>query len=123
MEKNDQIEVGRVLSIQSWVVHGYVGNKCASFALESLGIEVDVINTVQFSNHTGYPKFRGPVTTADEIQSIWDGLNENGLAKYACLLTGYCNDVKSMKVTEEIVDDLKQKNPGFIYGTFSKKNV
>lgn len=43
----------RVLSIQSHVVHGYVGNKCATFALQTHGIEVDPINTVQFSNNTG----------------------------------------------------------------------
>lgn len=45
----------RVLSIQSHVVHGYVGNKCAVFPLQVLGFEVDPINSVQFSNHTGYP--------------------------------------------------------------------
>lgn len=43
----------RVLSAQSHVVHGYVGNKCATFALQTHGIEVDSINTVQFSNNTG----------------------------------------------------------------------
>ena len=44
----------RVLSLQSHVVHGYVGNKAAVFPLQLLGFEVDVVNTVQFSNHTGY---------------------------------------------------------------------
>lgn len=43
----------RVLSIQSHVVHGYVGNKAATFPLQLLGFEVDALNTVQFSNHTG----------------------------------------------------------------------
>ncbi|XP_024916816.1 pyridoxal kinase-like isoform X1 [Cynoglossus semilaevis] len=42
----------RVLSIQSHVVRGYVGNKSASFPLQVLGFEVDSINSVQFSNHT-----------------------------------------------------------------------
>ena len=44
----------RVLSIQSHVVSGYVGNKSAAFPLQLLGFEVDTINSVQFSNHTGY---------------------------------------------------------------------
>eukprot|EP01052_Picozoa_sp_SAG31_P012170 SAG31_NODE_705_length_12695_cov_3.147007_8_plen_118_part_00 len=44
---------GRVLSVQSHVVHGYVGNKSAVFPLQLLGMEVDPINSVQFSNHTG----------------------------------------------------------------------
>ena len=43
----------RVLSIQSHVVHGYVGNKCAVLPLQLLGFDVDPINSVQFSNHTG----------------------------------------------------------------------
>lgn len=43
----------RVLSIQSHVVHGHVGNKCAVFPLQLLGFDVDPINSVQFSNHTG----------------------------------------------------------------------
>jgi pyridoxine kinase len=45
--------IPRVLSIQSHVVHGYVGNKCAVFALQTNGVDVDPINTVQFSNNTG----------------------------------------------------------------------
>jgi hypothetical protein len=44
----------RVLSIQSHVVHGYVGNKSAVFPLQLHGFDVDFINSVQFSNHTGY---------------------------------------------------------------------
>lgn len=45
----------RVLSIQSHVVSGHVGNKAAVFPLQLLGFDVDFINSVQFSNHTGYP--------------------------------------------------------------------
>ena len=46
----------RILSVQSHVVSGYVGNKSATFPLQLLGFEVDAINSVQFSNHTGYAK-------------------------------------------------------------------
>ena len=46
----------RILSIQSHVVSGYVGNKSAAFPLQLLGFETDCINSVQFSNHTGYEK-------------------------------------------------------------------
>lgn len=52
----------RVLSIQSHVVSGYVGNKCATLPLQLLGFDVDPLMTVQFSNHTGYPKFSGQVS-------------------------------------------------------------
>ena len=49
----DQTVSPRVLSIQSHVVHGYVGNKCAVLPLQLHGFDVDPINSVQFSNHTG----------------------------------------------------------------------
>ena len=45
----------KVLSVQSSVVSGYVGNRAAMFPLQLLGFDVDCINSVQFSNHTGYP--------------------------------------------------------------------
>ena len=48
-----QVGLKQVLSIQSHVVHGYVGNRCAVFPLQLLGYDVDFINSVQFSNHTG----------------------------------------------------------------------
>lgn len=43
------------------VVHGYVGNKCAVFPLQLMGFDVSPVNSVQFSNHTAYPRFRGEV--------------------------------------------------------------
>ena len=51
----------RVLSIQSHVAYGHVGNSAAVFPLQRLGIEVWPVHTVQFSNHTGYGAWRGPL--------------------------------------------------------------
>jgi pyridoxine kinase len=84
---------GRVLSIQSHVVQGYVGNKSAVFPLQQLGMEVDIINSVHFSNHTGYPSFGGKHLrlTGDDVLDLLDGLEQNDLLrdKYTHLLTGY----------------------------------
>ncbi|KAH8858701.1 Pyridoxal kinase [Schistosoma japonicum] len=77
----------RVLCIQSHVVHGYVGNKIAVFPLQVLGIEVDYINSVQFSNHTGYAFVRGQVLDAACMKDLYLGLKENGLHKYTHVLT------------------------------------
>lgn len=64
----------RVLSIQSHVVSGYVGNKSATFPLQLLGFEVDTINTVQFSNHTGYGHWKGKVVLLGLLfRFIFDG--------------------------------------------------
>ncbi len=49
----EEERVSKILSIQSHVVAGYVGNKSAVFPLQLLGFDVDFVNTVHFSNHTG----------------------------------------------------------------------
>ena len=70
----------RVLSVQSHVVHGYVGNKSATFPLQLLGLEVDAINSVQFSNHTGYAAgVRGQVLDDKQLGELVQGLGDNGV--------------------------------------------
>lgn len=65
-----------VLSIQSHVAWGHVGNAAAVFPLQRLGFEVLPIHTVQFSNHTGYGQFRGQVFGAEHIRDVLLGLRE-----------------------------------------------
>ncbi|GMK55229.1 hypothetical protein CspeluHIS016_0202850 [Cutaneotrichosporon spelunceum] len=88
----------RILSIQSHVVSGYVGNRAATFPLQMLGYDVDVINTVQFSNHTGYGYTNGSKTTADQLTAIFEGLTTNGLCGYARVLTGYIPGADALAV-------------------------
>ena len=80
----------RILSIQSHVVSGYVGNKSAVFPLQLLGFDVDVVNSVHFSNHTGYPHgFEGDVLQGTQLVQILEGLKRNGLLEnIGHLLTG-----------------------------------
>ncbi|XP_010243822.1 PREDICTED: pyridoxal kinase [Nelumbo nucifera] len=80
-------ETGRVLSIQSHTVQGYVGNKAAVFPLQLLGYDVDPINSVQFSNHTGYPTFKGQVLNGQQLWDLIEGLEANDLLYYTHLLT------------------------------------
>ncbi|XP_066359425.1 2,3-bisphosphoglycerate-dependent phosphoglycerate mutase 1-like isoform X2 [Miscanthus floridulus] len=80
--------IGRVLSIQSHTVQGYVGNKSSVFPLQLLGFDVDPINSVQFSNHTGYPTFRGQVLDGKQLWDLIEGLEANQLLHYTHLLTG-----------------------------------
>ena len=56
--------------------------------LQQLGVEVDAINTVQFSNHTAYPSFKGAVTDPETLRQIYEGLEVNGLNIHSHLLTG-----------------------------------
>ncbi|KAJ1940962.1 hypothetical protein GGF37_003759 [Kickxella alabastrina] len=103
----------RVLSIQSHVVSGYVGNRAATFPLQLLGHEVDVINTVQFSNHTGYNQFRGQRFPADHILDLFAGLQANQLdTGYTHLLAGYMGNSENVRAVETIARQLLQTNPG-----------
>lgn len=105
----------RVLSIQSHVVHGYVGNKSAVFPLQVLGFEVDFINTVQFSTHTGYKHIKGNVLQNDEMDELIEGLAINEVDYYTHFLTGYSRSPDSLKKIAEIIKKLKQKNPNLVY--------
>ncbi|XP_073943315.1 pyridoxal kinase-like [Choristoneura fumiferana] len=108
-------DIPRVLSIQSHVVHGYVGNKSAVFPLQVLGFEVDAINTVQFSTHTGYKHIKGNVLKNEEMEELIEGLILNEVDYYTHLITGYSRSPESLKQLAEIIKKLKQKNPQLIY--------
>jgi len=82
-----------ILSIQSWVSYGHVGNASAVFPLQRLGAEVWALNTVQFSNHTGYGAWRGQVFGAELIADLVQGIEERGvLARCDAVLSGYMGD-------------------------------
>ncbi|PIA33518.1 hypothetical protein AQUCO_04100156v1 [Aquilegia coerulea] len=108
-------ETGRVLSIQSHTVQGYVGNKSAVFPLQLLGYDVDPINSVQFSNHTGYPTFKGQVLDGQQLCDLIEGLEANNLLYYTHLLTGYIGSVSFLNTVLQVVDKLRTINPKLTY--------
>lgn len=105
----------RVLSIQSHVVRGYVGNRAAMFPLQVLGFEVDAVNSVQFSNHTGYAHWKGQVLTSQELHVLYEGLKANRVNKYDYVLTGYTRDKSFLAMVVDIVQELKQQNTRLVY--------
>ncbi|EEY66769.1 pyridoxal kinase, putative [Phytophthora infestans T30-4] len=100
---------GRVLSIQSHVVQGYVGNKSAVFPLQLLGMDVDPINSVQFSNHTGYAKFTGRRLTGDELHELLDGIETNDLLQdaHTHLLTGYIGSISLLDAIVRVYERIR----------------
>ncbi|XP_048202123.1 pyridoxal kinase [Perognathus longimembris pacificus] len=105
----------RVLSIQSHVVRGYVGNRAATFPLQVLGFEIDAVNSVQFSNHTGYAHWKGHVLNSQELHELYGGLRLNQVNKYDYVLTGYTRDKSFLATVVDIVRELKQQNPRLVY--------
>jgi len=104
-----------VLSIQSHVVSGYVGNTAAVFPLQLLGFDVHVINSVQFSNHTGYPVVKGTVMNGTELDALVDGLISNDLCHFDYLLTGYIGSETFLNSILRVLDSCRRINPDIKY--------
>ncbi|KAF2806920.1 Ribokinase-like protein [Mytilinidion resinicola] len=107
----------RVLAIASHVVFGYVGNKMVSFVLMSLGCNVSAINTVNYSNHTGYKQVKGTKTTAEQIRDLYDGLKQSDLNNFDVLLSGYLPSAEAVQTVGRIGRELKF-NAGTKPGSF-----
>ncbi|KAH6619697.1 Ribokinase-like protein [Chaetomium sp. MPI-SDFR-AT-0129] len=99
----------RVLAIASHVVSGYVGNKIAVFSLQSLGCDVAALNTVQFSNHTGYRQWTGSRVSAEEITDLYKGLTQSYLDDFDMMLSGYVPGAPALEAVGAIAQDLKNK--------------
>ncbi|VDD86353.1 unnamed protein product [Enterobius vermicularis] len=112
---NNPSENGRVLSIQSHVVHGYAGNKCSVFPLQLHGYEVDPLNSVQLSNHTGYKYVKGERLSDTHLTDLYEGLKLNDINNYSYILTGYCGTTSFLEKVADIVQDIKKKNPNVVY--------
>jgi pyridoxine kinase len=106
----------RLLSIQSSVAYGHVGNSAAVFPLQRLGVEVWPVLTVHFSNHTGYGNWRGPVLGADSIRDVLQGVEERGVFPQCDgVLSGYLGEESIGEVVLEAVARVKRANPNAVY--------
>lgn len=80
-----------------------------------LGFEVDFINSVQFSNHTGYETVKGQVLEATDLEELFKGLLANDLVHHTHMLTGYVGAGSFLHKIKEVVQQVKAKNPKLIY--------
>jgi pyridoxine kinase len=105
-----------VLSIQSAVAYGHVGNSIAAFALQRLGHEVWPVDTVRFSNHPGHGGFRGSVTAPDELAALIEGIAERGwLASADAVLTGYLGSAAQGAVVAAAAARVAAANPAALW--------
>ena len=105
-----------ILSIQSHVVYGHVGNSAAVFPLQRAGHEVWPLHTVTFSNHTGYGDWGGPAIPAADVRDMVDGLSRRGaLAEVDAILSGYQGGSDIAEVIVETVRRVKEENPQAVY--------
>ena len=105
-----------ILSIQSHVACGHVGNSAAVFPLQRLGVEVWPIHTVQFSNHTGYGDWQGRVFDADLIRELVGGIEKRGvLGECDGVLSGYVGGADIGVAILDAVATAKRANPAVHY--------
>jgi len=105
-----------ILSIQSSVAYGHVGNSAATFPLMRLGVEVWPVITVHFSNHTGYGAWRGPMLSPADVAEVVTGIDERGvLGRADAVLSGYQGAAEMGAQVLAAVELVKERNPEAIY--------
>jgi len=105
-----------ILSIQSEVVTGHVGNAAARFALQRLGHEAWCVPTVLLSSHAGHQGFAGEATSLDLLQKLVDALEAQGrLAECDGLVSGYLGSPEQAEIVAATVRRAKAANPKLVY--------
>lgn len=105
-----------ILSIQSHVTYGHVGNSAAVFPLQRAGHEVWPVHTVNFSNHTGYGEWGGSTIPASDATSIIDGIQKRGAFEgIDAILSGYQGGADIADVIVDTVRRIKAVNPKALY--------
>jgi pyridoxine kinase len=106
----------KILSIQSAVAYGHVGNSAAVFPLQRIGVEVLPVYTVNFSNHTGYGAWRGPLIDPVDVSAVITGVEERGVfGEIDAVLSGYQGGEGIGDVIVDAVGRVKSANPDALY--------
>jgi len=106
----------KILSIQSAVAYGHVGNSAAVFPLQRIGVEVLPVYTVNFSNHTGYGAWRGPLIAPEDVREVIAGIEDRGVfPQIDVILSGYQGGEGIADVILDAVTRVKAANPSAVY--------
>ncbi|UWU89027.1 pyridoxal kinase [Bradyrhizobium sp. CB1015] len=105
-----------VISIQSQVVHGHVGNSAAAYAMQAEGVNVAAVPTTLLSNHPRYPSLRGRVLETELVADLLKGVEERGLVdEAAVLVTGYLGSPGNAGVIADFVERARTRNAKLVY--------
>jgi pyridoxine kinase len=105
-----------VLSIQSQVAYGHVGNSAATLPLQRLGFDVISINTVQLAHHPGHGRWCGYKVEPQRIAQILDGVIARGaLKRCVALLSGYLGAAEVGELVLKALAALRLAQPDALY--------
>src|SRR5215471_43578 len=99
-----------VISIQSQVAFGHVGNSAAVLPLQMHGIDVIAVPTTLLSNRPGYATLRGRVLDAELVADLLRGVEERGAVDEASMiLSGYLGSAELATVVADFVERAKAR--------------
>jgi pyridoxine kinase len=105
-----------VISVQSQVAYGHVGNSAAVFPMQMHGIDVIAVPTTLLSNRPGYPTIRGRVCDAQLVADLLLGIEERGAVDTAkVILSGYLGSAEIGAVVADFVARARARNPALLY--------
>lgn len=105
-----------VISIQSQVVHGHVGNSAAVFPMQAKGLEVAAVPTALLSNHPHYPTMHGEILSPGLVAGLLRGVEERGLvAEARVVVSGFLGSVGNGEVVADFIARARARNPALIY--------
>lgn len=116
LNPSKDVGIVNILSLQSEVVYGHVGQGAARFALQRLGHEVWALPTVLLSSHAGHTRVEGETIPAGRLQLLIDGLVANGwLAACDGIISGYLGNAEQAEIVAGAVERVKEARPEAIY--------
>lgn len=105
-----------VLSIQSRVAYGHVGNGAAVLPLQRMGFEVITLDTVQLAHHPGYGGFVGRFEEPALLGETLGSLERIGvLQRCVAVLSGYLGTAAMADVVEDAVRRVRRLRPDALY--------
>lgn len=105
-----------ILSIQSHVAYGHVGNAAAVFVLQRLGHEVWPVHTVQYSNHKGYGDWTGQDFSGGHVKDVVEGIAARGvLADCEAVLSGYVGRAEIGSAIMTAVEFVRRVRPDTLF--------
>ncbi|MGE8545837.1 MAG: pyridoxine/pyridoxal/pyridoxamine kinase [Alcaligenes sp.] len=101
-----------VVSIQSQVIYGRVGNNVAVPTLRQHGLTVAAVPTVLLSNNPQYPTVHGGAVPADWLAGFLEDLGRRGaLDKVRAVLIGYLGNTEQAAVIARWLRELLHRLP------------
>lgn len=105
-----------VISVQSHVASGHVGNAAAEYPLRRLGFDVACVHTTLLAHHPGHGAFRGAIVAPETVRAVLDGLAAHGIfAGCEALLSGYLGSAEAGLAVADAWDAIRRANPTALY--------